>query len=111
MGFGYVLSQMNTIIQNNLFPRHFTRDCVLSLTRAHAMESGGRGCSKADGYTKIKHFFFVCPFYKVQRVQMMNDLSQYITGIPRLSHILYGNDALSETYNKLYGTLLRDIHV
>ena len=39
-------------------------------------------------------------FYKVQRVQMMNDLSQYITGIPRLSHILYGNDALSETYNK-----------
>ena len=44
--------------------------------------------------------FFVCPFYKVQRVQMMNDLSQYITGIPRLSHILYGNDALSETYNK-----------
>ena len=31
---------------------------------------------------------------------MMNDLSQYITGIPRLSHILYGNDALSETYNK-----------
>ena len=46
------------------------------------------------------HYFFVCPFYKVQRVQMMNDLSQYITGIPRLSHILYGNDALSETYNK-----------
>ena len=44
------------------------------------------------------HYFFVCPFYKVQRVQMMNDLSQYITGIPRLSHILYGNDALSETY-------------
>ena len=46
------------------------------------------------------HYFFVCPFYKVQRVQMMNDLSQYTTGIPRLSHILYGNDALSETYNK-----------
>ena len=31
---------------------------------------------------------------------MMNYLSQYITGILRLSHILYGNDALSETYNK-----------
>ena len=31
---------------------------------------------------------------------MMNDLSQYITGIPRLSHIPYGNDALSEMYNK-----------
>ena len=30
---------------------------------------------------------------------MMNDLSQYITGIPRLQHILYGNDARSETYN------------
>ena len=42
------------------------------------------------------HYFFLCPFYKVQRVQMMNDLSQYTTGIPRLSHILYGNDALSE---------------
>ena len=46
------------------------------------------------------HYFFVCPFYKVQRVQMMNYLTQYITGIPRLSHIPYGNDALSETYNK-----------
>ena len=25
------------------------------------------------------------PFYRVQRVQMMNDLSQYITRIPKLS--------------------------
>ena len=31
---------------------------------------------------------------------MLHDLSQYIIGIPRLSHILYGNDALSETCNK-----------
>ena len=45
------------------------------------------------------HYFFLCPFYKVQRVQMMNNLSQYIIGIPRLSYI-YGNDALSDTYNK-----------
>ena len=30
---------------------------------------------------------------------MMNDLSQYINKIPKLSHILYGNDALAETYN------------
>ena len=36
------------------------------------------------------HYFFVFPFYRVQ----------FITGIPRLSHILCGNDALSETYSK-----------
>ena len=31
------------------------------------------------------HYFFLCPFYKVQRVQMMNDLSRYTTGIPRFN--------------------------
>ena len=63
-----------------------------------ALEPRADGISKKSGLMAYRmcHHIVQVTFM----LQMMNDLFQYITGIPRLSHILYGNDALSETYNK-----------
>ena len=74
----------------------------------HVVDSPNCACEQVceDPY----HYFFVCPFNRVQRVQMMNDdLFLYINWDSEVVTILYGNDALLETYNKFIFILVHVI--
>ena len=46
-----------------------------------------------------QHYFFHCKYYQIQRIELLNTVSQY--RIPSLSLLLYGNDSLSLDTNKI----------
>ena len=46
-----------------------------------------------------QHYFFHCRKYQVQRTELMNIVSQYLT--PSLSILLYGNNSLSYEINTI----------